>query len=170
MSDSIYQKHKPTGSNDLYLRLKDGDAVKMRIYSDPVIVVFKQGQRPRYAWTVINHTDKKVQVFNGGVSIYNQIADLTEEWGDPKEFDITIKRKGSGQFDTEYSVTPAKTPTAPTKDQEEEADKIDLIASTKGKWLEEYAKDGVLPDPISNEELDEVHPVDDTIDPSDIPF
>lgn len=91
-----------------------------------------------------------------------------------------IRRKGSGQFDTEYSVTPVKTPTAPTKEQEAEADKVDLLNATKGKWLEQYDKDRILPDPVSNEpdvdtespEPDQVHEVDDDeeIKLNDIPF
>jgi hypothetical protein len=151
MPETIYQKHRPSSSDDLYLKLKDGDAIKMRIYSEPAIVVFKEGQRPRYAWVVINHNNKKAQVFNAGISIYSQIADIAEDWGDPKDFDIMIRRKGAGQFDTEYSVTPVKTPTAPTKEQETEADKIDLINATKGKWLQDYESDGTLPAPVSNE-------------------
>jgi len=174
MSDSIYSKHKPVGSTeDLYLKLKDGDAVKMRIYSEPVITLYKEGQRPRYAWTIINHNTKKPQVFNAGVSIFSQIADLTEEWGDPTEFDIIVRRKGSGMQDTEYSVVPVKNPTAPTKEQEAEADKIDLLNATKGKWLREYEEDGELPAPIYSEAEEDkvVEPTEgEPISLDDIPF
>lgn len=176
MSKSIYSTHKPTGGDqELYLKLKDGDAVKMRIYSEPAITLYEEGQRPRYAWVIINHNNKKAQVFNAGVSIFSQIADLAEEWGDPTEFDITVRRKGSGMQDTEYSVVPVKNPTAPTKEQEAEADKIDLIGATKGKWLREYEEDGKLPDPlvqtVEAPEPDEIAPVDDKpIDLNDIPF
>lgn len=177
MADSIYKSYRPGDTSELYLKLRDGDNVKLRIYSEPAIVVYKAGQRPRYAWVVINHENKRAQVFNGGVSIYNQIADLVEDWGSPTEFDIRIKRTGSGQFDTEYSVTPVKVPTAPTKEQEAEADKIDLLNATKGKWLADYLKDNTLPDPISDEAVDEVVPmpadgedISDMIDPDNIPF
>ena len=157
---NIYSTHKPAGGDDLYLKLKDGDAIKMRIYSEPAITLYQEGQRPRYAWVIINHTTKKPQVFNAGVSIFSQIADLTEEWGDPTEFDIIVRRKGSGPQDTEYSVVPVKNPTTPTKDQEAEADKIDLLGATKGKWLRDFEEDGKLPDPIKSGE-DEVHEVKD---------
>jgi hypothetical protein len=188
MSDnkSIYQQHRPGGSDDLFLRLKDGDAVKMRIYSKPAIVLYKEGQRSRYAWIVINHNNKKAQVFGSGVSIYSQIADLEEDWGEPTEFDITVRRKGSGQFDTEYSVTPVKNSTAPTKEQEAEADKIDLLNATKGKWLEDYMKDGELPAPVLEGKEEESPPKepdpeltpeeealldsDEPIDLKDVPF
>ena len=177
---SIYSTHKPVGGDqDLYLKLKDGDAVKMRIFSEPAITLYEEGQRPRYAWVIINHNTKKPQVFNAGVSIFSQIADLTEEWGDPTEFDIIVRRKGSGMQDTEYSVVPVKNLTAPTKDQEAEAEKIDLVGATKGKWLRVYEEDGQLPDPIKTRE-DTIHEVTDSpvkaedlgdpIDPSEIPF
>lgn len=146
---SIYSTHKPAGGDsDLYLKLKDGDAIKMRIFSEPAIVVYRADQRPRYAWTVINHNTKKAQVYGAGISVYSQIADLVEEWGAPTEFDIVVRRKGSGQFDTEYSVTPTKNAIAPTKEQEAEAQKIDLLNATKGKWLKDYEEDGELPEAI----------------------
>lgn len=147
-NESIYSKHRPGNSDDLYLKLKDGDAVKMRIFSPPAIVVYQEGQRPRYAWVVINHNNKKAQVYGAGISVYSQIADLAEDWGEPTEFDITVRRKGSGQFDTEYSVTPVKNSTSPTKEQEAEAEKIDLLQATKGRWLKDYEEDRVLPDPV----------------------
>lgn len=177
---SVYQDHRPGGTDDLYLKLKDGDAVKMRIFSKPVIVVYKEGQRPRYSWVVINHNNKKAQVFGAGISIYSQIADLSEEWGEPTEFDITVRRKGSGQFDTEYSVVPVKNSTSPTKEQEAEAEKIDLINATKGKWLSDYVQDGELPEPVLSGQADPKTPqsppedqeedVPDEIDLADIPF
>jgi hypothetical protein len=180
MSESIYGKHKPGNNDELYLKLKDGDAVKLRITSEPAIVVFKEGQRPRYSWVVINHNNKKAQVFNGGISIYSQIADLVEEWGQPSEFDIVIKRKGSGQFDTEYSVTPTKTPIEPTKEQLAEAEKIDLLNASKGKWLADYVDDGELPAPITTDAAEPNQPTkpdvvvedisDEPINLADIPF
>lgn len=147
---SVYQTHKPSGGNDLYLRLKDGDKVKLRVVSEPVITVYKEGDRPRYAWVVFNRELGKPQVFNAGVSIYNQIADLTEEWGEPQKFDVVIKRTGSGLQDTEYSVVPVKTSNDLTKEELAEVEKIDLVQATKGKWLADYVEDNELPDPIDS--------------------
>tara|TARA_R110000868_G_scaffold264199_1_gene522801 strand:+ start:550 stop:1074 length:525 start_codon:yes stop_codon:yes gene_type:complete len=172
MSDSIYNTHKPA-SDGVILKLKDGDKVKMRIFSKPAIVVYEKGQRPRYAWVVINHDAEKAQVYGAGISVYSQIANLVEDWGEPTEFDIRISRSGSGQFDTEYNVTPVKNSTAPSKELEAEAEKIDLLAVSKGKWLEDYEKDQKLPDPVKESEAkDEVVPTDEDepIDLSKIPF
>lgn len=179
MGDSIYQQHKPSSDSELYLKLKDGDSVKMRIYSQPAIIVYKEGDRPRYAWVVINHNNQKSQVFNAGISIYSQIADLSEEWGEPTEFDIKVMRKGSTQFDTEYTVVPVKNSVAPTKEQETEADKIDLLNATKGKWLADYIDDKKLPDPVISGEapkpsekkdvvIEDI--ADEPVDLKDIPF
>lgn len=144
---SIYGDHKPAGGSGDYLRLKDGDKVKLRIASQPVITVYKEGDRPRYAWTVWNRDLERAQVFAGGSSIYNQVADLVDDWGEPTEFDVTIKRTGSGMNDTEYAVVPVKESFALTDDQQAETDKLDLPKMAGGKWLSDYAIDDTLPEP-----------------------
>lgn len=164
---SIYSQHKPDSGNDTYLKLKDGDNFKLRIMSDPVITVYKAEQRPRYAWVIYNHDLGKAQVYNAGISVYSQIAALTEDWGEPTEFDIRVKREGSTIQDTSYLVTPVKTSTEPPKEGITEAEKIDLVQATKGKWLAKYVEDGELPDPISNE-LDEPAPKKDDVVIEDI--
>lgn len=147
---TVYQDHKPQGGNDLYLKLKDGDRVKMRIASEPAISVYRVGDRPRYSWIVWNREANKPQIYSSGVSVYGQIADLTEEWGAPTEFDITIKRTGSGMNDTEYSVVPVKTSDDLSEEQQAEVDKIDLPKAIKGKWLADFVEDRELPPPVTD--------------------
>ena len=149
---SVYKDHKPASGGGDYLKLKDGDKVKLRIASEPAISVYKAGDRPRYSWIVWNREAKLPQVYSAGVSVYGQIADLSEEWGDPQSFDITIKRTGSGMQDTSYSVTPVKDSVDLTKDELAEVKKVDLIMAIKGKWLSDFVKDEQLPSPVSNEE------------------
>lgn len=144
---SVYQDYKPSAGGD-YLKLKDGDKVKLRIVSEPAISVYKEGDKPRYSWVVWNRDDKKAQVYTGGISVYRQVADLTDEWGDPQDFDITIKRTGSGMQDTEYSVVPVKTSVALTDEEQALVDAVDLVKANKGKWLSDYAEDGELPLPV----------------------
>lgn len=156
---SVYQTHRPGGDNDLYLKLKDGDRVKMRITSEPAISVFKPGDKPRYSWVVWNREANKAQVYSAGISVYTAIADLTEEWGEPVEFDIVIKRTGSGMNDTSYSVTPVKKSDELTAAELEEVEKVDLLQAIKGKWLTDYVEDKVLPEPIMNTGKDEVVPM-----------
>lgn len=177
MTNSIYTQHQPEGSSDgLYLKLKDGDSFKLRIMSEPVITVYKEGDRPRYAWVVYNHDLKKVQVYAAGVSVYGQLAALVEDWGEPGEFDIRVKREGSGLQDTTYTVTPVKNSTEPPTEAAGEAEKIDLPNATKGKWLAEYIEDRELPDPVVagfGEDLPSDPPPTDEDAPTehvDIPF
>lgn len=145
---NIYKDYKPSSGGGDYLKLKADDKVKLRICSEPAISVYKEGDRPRYAWIVWNREAEKPQVYSSGISVYSQIADLVEEWGSPTEFDITIKRTGSGLQDTSYSVTPVKTSKELTEAQLEEVSKVDLIMAVKGKWLADYNEDDKLPDPI----------------------
>lgn len=178
MSDNVYKSHRPGGGDSDYLRLKDGDKVKLRIASEPAVSVYKKGDRPRYNWVVWNRELGKPQVYSSGVSVYSQIADLAEDWGLPTTFDITIKRTGSGMQDTEYSVVPVKTSEDLTKEQQAEVDKKDLLAACKGKWLADYVEDGKLPEPVTSEEskpatADNPPPHGDDDEPiqlSDIPF
>lgn len=141
---SIYTTYKPAGGSEgLFLKISDGDSVKLRIASEPAI--FNQeftndGETTvstKFAWTVWNRGEKKAQVFNGGKSIYNQIADLVEEWGEPTEFDITVKRTGQ-MLETRYSVTPAPKSVDLTKDEQDECDKVDLLKAVKGRWLKDF--------------------------------
>lgn len=169
---NIYKDYKPSSGGGDYLKLKADDRVKLRICSEPAISVYKEGDRPRYAWVVWNRELDKPQVYSSGISVYSQIADLVEEWGEsPTEFDITIKRTGSGLQDTSYSVTPVKTSKDLTKEELEEVGKVDLLMAVKGKWLKDYNEDEKLPDPIvSTSSEPEYSDEDKPIDVDDIPY
>lgn len=151
-TESIYKQHTPSSGGGDFLKLRDGDKVQLRITTDPAISVYKQGDRPRYSWVVFNRDIKQPQIYSAGVSVYNAIADMTDEWGDPTTFDITIKRTGSGIQDTSYSVLPVKTSAELTNQQVEDCDKLDLVKIIKGKWLADYIKDNQLPAPVLNTE------------------
>lgn len=159
MSESIYNQHRPSSSGGDYLKLKDGDKVKLRIASEPAISVYKEGDRPRYSWVVYNREEEKPQIYTAGISVYSQIADLVEEWGSPETFDIIVKRTGSGLQDTSYSVTPVKTSKDLTDTEKEEVEKVDLVAGIKGKWLSEYHEDGQPPAPIKQDVPEDDEPI-----------
>lgn len=162
---SIYTTYKPSGDNDLYAKLLDGDKIRARIVSEPAISVYKQGDKPRYSWVIFTKEKNgkpvnKPQVLTKGISVYNGVADLVEDWGNPDSFDVTIKRTGSGLSDTEYSVNPVKESNDLTKEQSAEVEKVDLLQAIKGKWLADYVEDNELPEPVtSGVALDTVHPV-----------
>lgn len=176
--DSIYSKHKPGSTDDLYIKLLDGDKIKGRVTSEPAISVYQEGQKPRYSWVVfVRDKNGKVinrpQILTKGISVYKGIADLVEEWGLPQTFDVAIKRTGSGPNDTEYNVTPVKVSSDLTDSQQEEVDKIDLPKAIGGKWLADFVEDGELPAPkVDGIVADEVveMPSDDKISLSEIPF
>lgn len=146
---SVYTNYQPEESAGMFLKLKDGDSFKLRILSEPAITVYKEGDRPRYAWIVYNHDQKKVQVYGAGVSVYSQIVSLIEDWGEPTEFDLRVKREGAGINDTSYTVTPVKNSAPVPKEAQTEADGIDLLEKTKGKWLSDYVEDRLLPAPVT---------------------
>lgn len=164
--ESIYKRHNPGNTNGLYLKLGDGDRVKMRLASAPAISVYKEGDKPRYSWIIWNRELNKPQVYSSGISVFRQIADLEDEWGSPDSFDITIKRTGL-MMETEYSVVPVKTSDDLTTAQQEEVDKINLPQAIKGKWLADYVEDGELPDPVSDAPAREPEPApsDDDMPP-----
>jgi hypothetical protein len=61
-----------------------------------------------WAFPVYNHTDKKIQVFEiTQATIQSAIKALVDnqKWGNPRNYDISITRKGEG-FDTTYTVMP----------------------------------------------------------------
>lgn len=67
-------------------------------------------QMPRYFWAfvVYNRRDERVQILEiTQKKIQRSMRALVanEDWGDPKEYDITVTREGEG-FDTEYNVMP----------------------------------------------------------------
>ncbi len=163
---SIYKDHKPAGNSDgLFLRLKDGESVKVRIASNPAYYeqTFDEKTTGRYAWTVWNHNEKKAQVFSGGVSIFNQLADLVEEWGEPTDWDCTIKRTGE-MLETRYSVNPSPKSIDLTKEEQEACKAINLLAAVKGWWL----ADG---EPENRDEAEPAPTDDDApIDLDSIPF
>lgn len=145
---SIYETHRPAQGKGDYLKLKDGDRVKVRFASDPAVVTY-DGERLRYQWVVFNRTLAKAQVYEAGASVFGQLAELYAEWGEPTEFDVTISRTGSGQFDTSYTVTPS--PKSVPLTEEEQAAVETALANFPGKksrWLSDVEADGKLPEAL----------------------
>lgn len=175
-SESIYQTHKPSSGSGDYLKIKDGQKVKLRFASEPAVVTY-DGIKIRYQWVVYNRNEKKAQIYEAGAQVFGQLAALYEDWGSPDTFDVTVSRTGSGQFDTSYTVTPSPKSVDLT-DGELEAVAAVKFPGNKSKWLRELEEDGQMPETIQtnkqNTNQDEVAPMPDDqdapIDLDNIPF
>lgn len=170
MTDSIYATHKPAGGSGDYLKLKDGDKIKLRFASLPAVVTY-DGQKIRYQWVVYNRNEKKAQVYEAGAQVFGQLAALYEDWGEPTEFDVTVSRTGSGQFDTSYTVTPSPKSQDLTEDEKAAVAAV-KFPGAKSKWLSEVEEDGQLPETIQTKKDSDPGPSqeDAPIDINDIPF
>jgi hypothetical protein len=112
---SIYDTHKPKSNGGTYLKLNDGDTVRLRIASEPVIFESisdrdgKETVTTRYAWKVWNQIDATAQILQQSATFFRTIASLAqdEEWGDPTGYDIKITRSGANFNDTTYTVNPS---------------------------------------------------------------
>lgn len=144
---------KPATGSGFYLRLKVGNT-KIRILSDAItgwVDWDKSGaqnkpirtkekperglniqESPKHFWSFVvwDYTDKAVKILEiTQATIQNAIFELSksDDWGDPKGYDITISRVGEQKEDVKYSVIP--TPPKPLSEEikkEYESKTIDL--------------------------------------------
>jgi len=179
MNDFLPQDYKvPDSSN--YLRFEDGENTfrvlssaitgyeywtkdtkpvrsKKPFLSTPNIKIDNEGNETRvkhfWAFVVWNYKIDKIQILEITQStIQGAIMSLVKNknWGDPKEFDITITRSGDG-FDTKYSVMPnPKSPASPEATQAILGVNIDLeqlfiagdpFSSDKGTQAPDFLKE-----------------------------
>jgi hypothetical protein len=128
-----YKRPEPQGGN--YMKFQDGPN-KVRVLSAPLIGYMywtkdnkpvRQAQpfdgvpadarlddgkfKPKHFWAFVvwNYASGALQILEiTQASIQGPIQDLAlnADWGDPRDYDLTITKKGEG-LDTEYSVQPA---------------------------------------------------------------
>jgi hypothetical protein len=97
----------------------------------------ERGWNPKHFWAFVvwNFDEKAVQILElTQATIQRQLIELihNEEWGDPRNYTITITRKGE-KLDTEYSVVPSPAKPTPPEIIEAYKDmKIDLDALFDG--------------------------------------
>ncbi|AEO93636.1 single strand DNA binding protein [Bacillus phage G] len=109
--------------------------------------VCKAGHVPmaRYQVLVIDRTDNKVKILEGGPRIFSAIKDyaMDPDYGDPSKYDLKIKKEGSGR-ETKYTVlaSPNKGNLTP-----EESDLVDnsksLTDINKPKSIDEIYQMGL---------------------------
>lgn len=106
-----YRKYTAPKTVGSYFKLEDGESAKIRIASDCYVYMDAyQGQKPspKYAWVIWNFNEQRPQVLQASVRVFETIQGyiLDEEWGDPTEYSLTIKRDGVEKL-TKYIITPS---------------------------------------------------------------
>lgn len=112
---------KTDGNAGMFVRLKDGES-KVGIFMGEIHEFFQiweggkskivsddhPGAKSRFRLNFINKIDgiMKAQIFEFGLTIYNQLADLADEY-DLEKTAVKITRRGVGT-DTVYTIIPAK--------------------------------------------------------------
>lgn len=194
---NIYATHKPeSGSGGgLFLKLADGEQVKIRIASKPAI--FESESKPdeqgntristRYAWVVWNREKEVAQVFEQSATFFKQVAAFAQDddYGDPTQYDFKVKREGTG-LDTTYSITPSPKKEPLEIKALEAVKNVNLIEKLQASpfyqrvaWLEDFEKPvsetPTAPKPAKGPSTEDQQAVKDTfggeeINMDDIPF
>lgn len=110
--------------NSRFLNIPEGET-PIRIVSGFVAreVEYKSGDKGfKYSCFVIDRRDQKIRIANFGKQIVKQIQALANSRDyafstEPPKYDMTIVRVGTGQFDTEYTVRPARQDTELTDEE-----------------------------------------------------
>lgn len=115
--------------------------------------------KSKYIIHVIDRADGQLKLLDAGAGIFEELKKyaMNPEYGDLREYDVTITRKGTGWMDTEYSVTPARSnvPRTPEEIKLYESKKIDRAALKSGEGLTPeqclFIAEGGLWSDLSNE-------------------
>lgn len=107
-----YKKYTAPESAGSYFKLQDGKSAKVRIASDAYVYFdsYKGVPKttPSYAWVIWNFTEARAQVLQASLTVFKSIQALIldDDWGDPEEYNLTIRREGVLK-ETKYHVTPS---------------------------------------------------------------
>lgn len=120
---------------------KDNKPVHSRKPFDETPEDIEAGGRINHFWAFVvwNYEAKRIQILEvSQKSIQTQMKALIDntKWGNPKNYDVTITRKGSTMNDTKYTVMP--NPHTPVEDEI-------ALAFTKAKVNLEALYDGADP-------------------------
>ena len=90
---------------------RDNKPVRYREYPEEIPNDIKSDGRLNHFWAfaVWNYEAKRIQILEitqKSIQMPMQALINNPKWGNPKGYDITITRKGTGMQDTEYAVMP----------------------------------------------------------------
>lgn len=93
----------------------------------------------KYLIHVIDRATGELKLLDKGKGVFEELKKyaINPEYGDLREYDVTITRTGTGWMDTEYGVTPARsnTPRTPEELKLYEEKKLDLHKLKSGENL-----------------------------------
>jgi hypothetical protein len=111
---SIYDMEAPVGNGGKYLKFKDGDKHRVRLFGDPTSYEAKfpdQDPKIQFAslciWRNKETKTNEPRVLQFGWTIQKALRELAkdDEWGNPTEFDIEISATGE-KLERKYIVLP----------------------------------------------------------------
>lgn len=111
---SIYDMEAPEGKGGKFLKFKDGDKHRVRLFGDPISYeAHFPNQEPKIQFASLclfrnkETKENEVKVLQFGWTIQKVLRELVkdDEWGDPKEFDIEISATGE-KLERKYTVVP----------------------------------------------------------------
>lgn len=111
------------------VRKRPNETIPVKDITDP----------PKHFWSIIvfNYRNNEVEIFNiTQRSIQNAILALSknEDWGNPKNYDITITKEGDSMMDTKYTIMPSPAKAFNMTDEiKTKVDSIYLEALYEGK-------------------------------------
>lgn len=168
MAEMTWGSIKSTGSGEAtpYVKLQTGEN-RMRVVGLPYEVevhwedtvdgqkkrivclgvgcpICKAGHVPqkKFQVLVIDRTDNKLKILEGGNSIFRQIKDyaMDEDFGDPTKYDIKIKKEGSGR-ETKYTIMASPKKSELTQEETALLDGAKTLSEiNKPKTLEELTQ------------------------------
>ncbi|SRR6266849_2676551 len=165
---NVYGKYiPPAGGGTKYLKLKDGESAKIRIFSDEPLVrntTNLQGKpQTKYTWIVYNHDLNGAQVMDQSVLVYKSIENMAlSPWGDPTSYDVSIKRTGESTA-TRYFFTPMPNSQPLTAEQENSCKELDLKKEYPNGILVSEAYEGQAVPPPTEEKGENWAPTDEEL-------
>jgi len=194
VTGNIYKDYVPPSGGGLYHKFEDGVTYIFRIASDPVVYEThytdnKTGDvnvSTKYAWVAWNVEAGEAQILQLPVTAYKMVASFASDadYGDPKEYNLKITRKGMA-LDTTYTVIASpKKSTLAEIDKEApgkvaDVDLVEVVSKGKGVAHVFWLSDAIGKDSKAKMALKQVEASDypegepedkKPVDLSEIPF
>lgn len=172
-STNLYGQYTPPiAGGGKYLKIEDGQTVKLRIIDYPVVFTKQfpgsENLSTRYAWVVFNQDTQEAQSFEQGITFFKKIQALSldPDWGNTSGYDVKVTRMGTGT-ETEYTVNPSPNSKPLTKEQLEKVATINLTSIHENSIPFEEAIAGKTA-PVKDTVIEDIG--DEPITLEDIPF